>query len=657
MANSCELAMQKLKDAAHSWSDGDKSHLVSSKIERIGTAARSGYVGSVVTPTRAVAGNATWAAFLNLAREPLAVGIDVVRSTGQSAMTGFKVPTSEFRTLASALDADGMTAFYRGFGKGTKPITEAWAVARSADNSPVSTFVQELRQRLAARPGVPNSTVEYKRTVYGTKAMQTFTDGAFAILEAADRPWWMAAFDTEMYRLAKLKGIKEGLKGDALKKRSAEHMANPSDEMKLRANEAANYATFKDRNPLSHVATAGKMNIKRKADKGVDPTADKETQAAQRGAQRLWKLADLVAETKLPFTGVPSSVAGKMVSVSPFGIFNPDLYSGSNLKMARGLANAGAGSGMVIVGMIAADKGLLTGGTPRDASERAQWTEAGIQPFSINIDALIDGGRPAKKGDTWVGLRILGPAASSLFMGYSMRQAEKDEPHSPPTNIIQDYLPSPKAFGKGVGSQVEFLTQQTYLQSIGEMWEATKGEGNVVARLGASSIPAPALIGQVSRTVDPYVREQKGFVQGAKARIGLGHTNPRKLGPTGALPRKTAIERVGAGASPFPFRTSRDTETLQEIRRLNVPFGMPGRNISMGKGQPQKRLTHADYEQFVTAIGRPTMDAIEEWMADPDFQQLDDDTKRDVLGKVVSQIRSGGRNALKSRLSAQEATP
>ena len=644
-ANSCALAMQKLKDAAYSWSDGDKSHLVSSKIERIGTAIKSGYVGSVVTPMRAVAGNATWGTFLQLAREPLAVGIDVVRSTGQSAMTGFKVPTSEFRTLASALDADGMTAFYRGFGKGTKPITEAWAAARSADNSPTSTFVQELRQRLAADPAVPNSSVEHKRTVYGTKEMQTFTDGAFAILEGADRPWWMAAFDTEMYRLAKLKGIKEGLKGDALKKRSAEHMANPSDEMKLRANEAANYATFKDRNPLSQMATSGKMNIKRKADKGVDPTADKETQAAQRGAQRLWKLADLVAETKLPFTGVPSSVAGKMVSVSPFGFLNPDLYSGSNLKMARGLANAGAGSGMVIVGMIAADKGLLTGGTPRDANERAQWTEAGIQPFSINIDALFDGGRPAKKGDTWVGLRILGPAASSLYMGFAMRHALKDEPDSPV-----------KAFGKGVATQAEFLTQQTYLQSIGEMVETIKGGGSV-GRVAASSIPTPALIGQVSRAVDPYVREQKGFTAVAKGKIGLGHTNPRMLGPTGALPRKSALERVGAVASPFPFRTSRDTETLQEIRRLNVPFGMPDRNISMGKGQPEKRLTHADYEQFVTAIGRPTMDAIEEWMADPDFQQLDDDTKRDVLGKVVSQIRSGGRNALKSRLSAQEATP
>lgn len=641
--NSCALALQRLKDAANSWNDGDKAHLVSSKTERIGTGVKAGFVGSIVTPMRAVAGNASWGTFLQLAREPLAVGIDVVRATGQSAATGWKVPASQFRAMASALDADGMTAFYRGFGKGTQPLTEAWAAARSADNSPVATFVQELRQRLAAKPGVPNSTVEYKRTVYGTKAMQTFTDGAFAILEGADRPWWFAAFDTEMYRQAKLMGIKEGLKGDALKQRSAEIMANPTDEMKLRANEAANYATFKDRNPLSHSATTLKQGIKRRADKGVDPTADKETQATQRTAQRLWKAADLIAETKLPFTGVPSSVAGKMVSVSPFGIFNPDLYSGSNLKMARGLANAGAGFGMVGVGMIAADAGLLTGATPRDASERAQWTEAGIQPFSINIDALVDGGRPAKKGDTWVGLRILGPAASSLFMGFSMRQAQKEEADD-----------AGKAFGKGVATSAEFLTQQTYLQSIGEMVETIKG-GASVGRIVGSSIPTPALIGQVSRAVDPYVREQKGFTAVAKGKIGLGHTNPRMMGPTGPLPRKTAIERIGAVASPFPFRTSRDTETLQEIRRLNVPFGMPQRTMRTNKETVQ--ITQDDYEQFVTAIGKPTMDAIEEWLADPDFQRLDDDTKREVLGKVVTQIRSGGRNALKNRLSAQEATP
>jgi hypothetical protein len=605
LADSCALARARLVSAVEELRK-------SSRVEKATTAIKAGYVTSIVTPMRAVAGNASFGGFLHLARHPLAAAIDVVESVGRSAATGFKVKPHEFRQFANSLTADGMGAFLGGFGRGTRPMREAFTAARNADRRPVSTFINELRLRLNARPEIPNSTVEHRRVVYDSPIAQAMTDASFAILEAADRPWWLAAYDTEVYRQSKLLAIREGLSGKALKARSAELMARPSDETLLHALDAANYATFKDRNILSKGATAVKTAVKRVAEKGPDAS----TRAAG-------KAADLLLESSVPFTGVPSSIAGKIASVSPFGILNPDIFVGGQAKRAQALANAGIGFGMVALGMKLYEEGKLTGSMPRDASERAQWNEAGKQAFSV----LING--------KWVGLRVLGPVASSLFMGAAMRRALEEEPED-----------KGAAFGKGVGASADFLTQQTYLQQIGNMIEVAKG-GASVGRLAAQFIPAPALLGQVSRAADPYEREQSGFVETVRGKAGLGFMNPRRLGPTGPLPARGAVERLSGVVSPLPIKQSRDTDTLAEIRRLAIPFGLPSRSLKM-PGEKAVKLERKDYEEFVKAVGTRTMRLIEETMADPSFQELSDDDKRDVLSDIVAGVRSEGRDELKN---------
>lgn len=606
MADSCALARSRLVSAVQELRK-------SSRVEKTTTAIKAGYVTSIVTPMRAVAGNASFAGFLQLARHPLAAALDVVEATGRSAATGFKVKPHELRTFANALTADGMGAFLGGFGRGTAPVREAFSAARNADKRPVSTFINELRLRLDARPEIPNSTVENRRVVYDNPVAQAMTDASFAILEAADRPWWLAAYDTEIYRQSKLLAIKEGLTGRALKARSAELMARPTDETLLHALDAANYATFKDRNILSKGASAVKRSVKRIAEKEKDPSV-----------RLAAKAADLFLESSVPFTGVPSSVAGKMTSVSPFGLLNPDIFVGGQAKRVQALANAGLGFGLVGLGMKLYEEGKLTGSLPRSAADKAQFNAAGKQSFSIKI------------GDKWVGLRVLGPAASSLFMGAAMREALQEEPDD-----------RGAAFGKGVAASADFLTQQTYLQQIGNMVEVAKG-GASVGRLAAQFVPAPALPAQVGRALDPYEREQTTFLETVRGKVGLGAMNPRRLGPEGPLPARTTAERVAGLVSPLPIKQDRDTETLAEIRRLHIPFGLPSRSIKM-PGEKAVKLDRKDYEEFVKAVGTRTMRLIEETMADPQFQELSDDDKRDVLGDIVAGIRSEGRDELKQR--------
>lgn len=625
MANSCALARAKLVDAVASLRKAGTR-------EKITTGIKAGFVTSIVTPMRAVAGNASWGGVVHLARNPLASAIDVVQATGRSAATGFKVKPHEFRDFVNTLDRDGMKVMARGFKKGTEPVREAATAARGADR-PVSKFINELRQRLNANPNVPNTTVEYKRTVYKHPLAQTMTDGAFAILEAADRPWWQMAFDTSIYQQSKLLAVREGLKGKNLRARSAELQATPTLEMQMRALDDANYATFKDKNVLSTTAANIKRGIKNVADKKTDPTLGPWRRAQAESLKAAAKVGDYVAEATLPFTGVPSSVAGKMVSTSPLGLLNPDLLKGTAGQRAQALANAGIGFGMVAIGMELYEKGLITGALPKSKTERDQWTEAKRPSFSIKI------------GDNWYGLRSLGPAAASLFMGAALRRGF-DEGETPTDAISQ-----------GAGESAKFLTQQTYLAQIGAMVEAMQGEPGRGARVAANlALPTPAFIGQLNRAADPYERDTREFGDQLKSKLPLGHLyapTPRRMGVTGPLPKRTAAERISSVASPLPITRSRDDATLRELRRLGVSFGIPPKQVK-GGGKVAD-LPREQWEQLTTEAGGGAMAEIRRILQDPTFQALDDEEKKKVLDQVVEDYRSNVRDPMKEALLAAAA--
>jgi hypothetical protein len=184
---------------------------------RATTAIKAGFVGSVVTPLRAVVGNASWGGLRHLALQPAESAVDYMLSVGKSARTGFKVQPHEFREISNALDADGVRAMWSGFRKGGKPISGAYQAAKGAGGpipKRVAAFVQELSTRLDADNVA--KVLDVERVKYSSPVTQTLIDGAFAVLEAADRPFWKLAFDGSIYMQSKLMAIREGLSGPAL---------------------------------------------------------------------------------------------------------------------------------------------------------------------------------------------------------------------------------------------------------------------------------------------------------------------------------------------------------------------------------------------------------------------------------------------------------
>jgi hypothetical protein len=538
MAISCAIARAKL---ARKVAELRKA----GALEKTTTAIKAGFVGSIVTPMRALAGNASWGGLRHLALQPAEAAVDYMLSVGKSARTKFKVSPHEFREVANALDADGLSAMWGGFKKGGRPVTDAYKAAKGAGGPiprRIAAFVQELSTRLDADQVA--KVVDVERVKYSSPVSQTLVDGAFAVLEAADRPFWKLGFDGSLYMQGKLMAIREGLKGPALRSRAAYYFENPTDEMNLRAADDANYATFKDRNVMSRTATSIKRGLRSAADKSPDPAATGYDRVRQKAKQRGAKIGHYVVETNMPFTGVPSSVATKILQVSPLGFFSPSLF-GSQAERARALATAGGGTAIMAAGFLLAKKGLITQAMPRDPKERAQWDEEGRQPWSVKI------------GKDWVGLQALGPVASPLFMGAKLQDVRRDSPEA------------------GAGEQAarvaagagQFFTQQTYLQQLSRLIDAAQDEKKAAA-LVASQIPLPAAGGQINRLIDGKTRDTKTIKDQIVTKIpGASRLAPEKLTPTGHSIDRSIEERIAAVVSPLPLRRSTETPLTQEMRR------------------------------------------------------------------------------------------
>jgi len=591
--------------------------------EKATTAIKAGFVGSLVTPMRAVAGNTSWGGMRALVLQPAEAGVDYLLSLGRSARTGFRVKPRELREVANALDADGVGAMWRGFKQGTAPVRGAYAAtAGQPIGQRVRNFVQELSARLDAE--AITNVLDVERVKYASPVTQTLVDGAFAVLEAADRPFWRAAFDGSIYMQSKLLAIREGATGAERAARARQYFEHPTEEMLARATDDAHYATFKDRNLLSKLATGAKQATRRLADTEPDPAASPYAQAAQRAKQRGAQVGTVMLEQNLPFVGVPSSVAYKMAAVSPLGLLSPNVL-GNQAQRARALATAGVGTAMWAAGLALYKEGRITGPMPEDAKERAQWRADGRIPFAVRL------------GDHWVGLLSLGPASVPLFMGAQLARIRDEEPDAG----------VPEQAVRGALAAGHVLTEQSYLDGVKRLIDAF-GDERAASSLLVSQIPVPAVLGQATRAADPYARDARTLGERVLSRVpGGSFALPKAQAPTGEFVRKSTAERVAAVASPFPMRRASDSPVLTELRRLGVSIGMPSR--TMREGGRSTPIARADYEAFVRDAGRETMQALAAMVGDAEYAAMSDDERRLWLENVIGTIRANARQPVRAK--------
>ncbi|MCK9371439.1 hypothetical protein M0R04_16105, partial [Candidatus Dojkabacteria bacterium] len=190
----------------------------------------------------------------------------------------------------------------------------------------------------------------------------------------------------------------------------------------------------------------------------------------------------------VPFLQTPTNILKQGVEYSPLGIAT---VKGSKEPMVQ-LSKAIIGSGVFATAYALADSGLTTWDTPTNAKDREAFYEAGLQPYSI------------KMGDKWVSYSKLGPISYPIAMASAMKWAKDNGAND---NIMM-------TAGKGSLGFLQFFADQSYMQGIGDVIDAVRGDeykqGRSLANIPSQLIPYRALQGWIAKLIDPVYRKTSG---------------------------------------------------------------------------------------------------------------------------------------------------
>lgn len=583
----------------------------SSPVEQGAAIVKAGYLANPKTFLKNTAGNAAMAGFDTFVQQPTAAALDYLMSVGRSASTGFTIKPHEFRQVASTLSQAGLRYAGQGFKEGTAKAVE---YLRTGVDPEFVNQKFDLQHVHVTLPGIG-------------KAVQAVMD----VMEASDKPWFGFATNLSLYTRAKVLAIREGLTGDAQTARVNQLLANPTDEMVAGALEDAQYATFKNRTVLGQAAAQIKESFRRAGQSASERLAHPRRAAAKRvTGQTLYGLS----EVTLPFTSVPTAIAGVALDYSPIGFVKTlalqlPKESRGQASIAQGLAKAGLGTTATFaLGYALAKSGKITGSLPTNPSERAEWEAENKQPNSV----LFHG--------RWYSLMPIAPMSLPALLGANLWQASRENPDA------------------GVGAQLgqvaayegKTMTEQTFLQGVQQLTDALSDPLRNGPRFAAGLVPVPSLAGQVAAGLDPNVRVTNGVAQQLQRKVpGASQALPPRIDQFGQ-----PVVRHEGGAGGFAkellditsSRPAKGDVVTRELDRLRVFPGLPGKTVRM-MGQTVQR-TPQDMQQLLAAAGPQLHQALAATIANPGYQALPDEQKADVLRKVMEAVRSAANTQFKA---------
>lgn len=267
-----------------------------------------------------------------------------------------------------------------------------------------------------------------------------------------------------------------GLPEEGLKGRIADIIANPPQNIRLAAADAAVYQTFNN--------APGKL-----------------AQAIGRATAN-YPLLKII----LPFTRTPANILTFTFERTPLA----PLMSSFRQSIAAGgarrdlaLAQMALGTGIMATTADLAMNGQITGRGPNEKGQRAALSRTGWQPYSVKV------------GDRWVAFNRLDPVGSLLGMSADIVDALRNMQHEAVDDPDTERLSVAAAIAVAGN-----LVNKTYLSGLASLFEAMSdpqqyGEG-MVQRLAGSVVPAGAAA--VNRQMDPYQREVYSMLDAIKAR-------------------------------------------------------------------------------------------------------------------------------------------
>lgn len=415
-------------------------------------------------------------------------------------------------------------------------------------------------------------------------------------LTAEDEFFKAIARRMELSGLAVRQAGSEGLKGARARERTAELLANPTDDMMEKALDYGRYITFQ--RPLGDGLAGGLSRVTQNQPylKAVLPFVRTPTNLIKFTAERS-PLAPMVKEWRRDFAA-----------------------GGARRDLAVAKVMVGSGIGALIADL--ASKGVITGSPPSDENRRRLLYANGWQPYSVKV------------GDTYYSYKRLDPfamtfgtAADLATMGDGMTEEQQD-----------------KGAALWTASVISNLASRTWLSGITDALDAIQDperySGNFIKRLiGSATVPTGSA--QLARWLDPLSRETPDVGSYMSSRMpGMS---------IGLLPKRDVWGRPIAsegGVGPdiiSPVWTSTDKQDPVTAALLadNLKVGKPSRKVG------GRKLSDAEYDRYQATAGPLMHDKIAKLLSEPSWSQLDQEERQDALDKTAKASRAIARELLR----------
>ena len=460
----------------------------------------------------------------------------------------------------------------------------------------------------------PNQKLNYGQKPLG-KAVGGYVNGVYSLMGAVDKPFRYGAYRESLSSQARASIDTMRLKDKKINRQEArklynEMMDNPSMEMKQRATDEALYETFQNKTIAGDLIGSMKQWAKRE------------------GHSKTAALMDFL----MPFTGVPSSIAARVIQRTPIGTASEIVKQIVNVKknggnfdqraMARAIGEGTAGIPVIAAGAALASTGAITGGYPRDEKTRNEWEQTGKQPNSI----LING--------EWQSLNYLQPFGTLLAIGSAIGEAQLDE------KSIQDVILT------GVGTASNSVVSMSFLDGISNALSVvTEGAsessvGRFVGNTAASIIPN--FIRSATRSADDVQRDTKGdnaldttIKSVAGALPGTRQMLPVKTDQFGkALPAKNNFLNQFLNPLRPSQSIGQDDPSVQELSRLlSIDSGVKPTEATKTTFKDHE-LKYSEIKDLNQLAGPKMKEEYDKLIQSPEYAKLSDEDKVKALKKV-----------------------
>lgn len=193
------------------------------------------------------------------------------------------------------------------------------------------------------------------------------------------------------------------------------------------------------------------------------------------------------------FVKTPMNILKQGIEYSPMGISTLDGAEDKTEQMAKVLIGSIVTAGAYTMAM----QGNSTWALPSGKEQRKLFYQSGRVPYSFKV------------GDRWISYSQVGHLAFPLAMGAAFKYYSDENETALSDGQMMKWM-------KGAAGMLKFFSDQSYMQGIGDIVNATRGEAGGGSKVAANApsqlIPLAALQRWVNGIIDPLYRNPaKGF--------------------------------------------------------------------------------------------------------------------------------------------------